>query len=331
MPVAIDNQYDNDITIVGPTTDPGDDIYAQQDPPADTGWVAAAITAAPVMMASGNQATGKWALPADEMDIAESYTVYRNRHLATVEAYDGSTLLTITGHGITADSLVYARGGNMPGNVIAGKQYYLRAGDADTFELAATAGGAALSLGSLTGTLVMFITAASKRTSSDENIGPIVPDNTVSQLAAVVADTNELQADWTDGGRLDVILDAVKVDTDAIKLKTNLIGTSVAPLSSGGNGVEYATVGSTKEVGITCSADISAKTLVVVFEMQGGTDVATVTDGSLTKESALVTFSLPAASTTSERTLHYSVRDTTTSEEYAGGLLFVTQEAAVDA
>lgn len=34
-------------------------------------------------------------------------------------------------------------------------------------------------------------------------------DNNSTQLAAIVADTNELQTDWTDGGRLDLLLDDV--------------------------------------------------------------------------------------------------------------------------
>jgi len=44
-------------------------------------------------------------------------------------------------------------------------------------------------------------------------------DSNSTQLAAIVADTNELQGDWVDGGRLDLILDAVLVDTN--DLQTN--------------------------------------------------------------------------------------------------------------
>jgi hypothetical protein len=39
-------------------------------------------------------------------------------------------------------------------------------------------------------------------------------DSNSTQLAAIVADTNELQGDWTNGGRLDLIVDAILVDTD---------------------------------------------------------------------------------------------------------------------
>jgi hypothetical protein len=35
-----------------------------------------------------------------------------------------------------------------------------------------------------------------------------------TEVAAILADTNELQGDWTDGGRLDLLLDAIKAKTD---------------------------------------------------------------------------------------------------------------------
>lgn len=39
---------------------------------------------------------------------------------------------------------------------------------------------------------------------------------TVTTIPAIVADTNELQTDWTNGGRLDLIIDAILVDTAEI-------------------------------------------------------------------------------------------------------------------
>lgn len=50
-------------------------------------------------------------------------------------------------------------------------------------------------------------TAANVRTEMDSNS---------TQLAAIVADTNELQTDWADGGRLDLIVDATLVDTNSL-------------------------------------------------------------------------------------------------------------------
>lgn len=37
-----------------------------------------------------------------------------------------------------------------------------------------------------------------------------------TEIAAVLADTNELQTDWTNGGRLDLLVDAIKAKTDAL-------------------------------------------------------------------------------------------------------------------
>ncbi len=47
-------------------------------------------------------------------------------------------------------------------------------------------------------------------------------DANSTQLAAIVADTNELQADWADGGRLDVILDARASQTSVDTVDTNV-------------------------------------------------------------------------------------------------------------
>lgn len=41
-------------------------------------------------------------------------------------------------------------------------------------------------------------------------------DSNSTQLASIVSDTNELQADWADGGRLDLIVDSILDDTDLI-------------------------------------------------------------------------------------------------------------------
>lgn len=51
-----------------------------------------------------------------------------------------------------------------------------------------------------------------------------------TEIAAVLADTNELQGDWANGGRLDLLLDAVKAVTDALPDSGAL--TSVATAAS---------------------------------------------------------------------------------------------------
>jgi hypothetical protein len=62
----------------------------------------------------------------------------------------------------------------------------------------------------LTATGFSTHTAADVRTEIDSNS---------TQLALIVADTNELQTDWVNGGRLDLIIDAILADTN--ELQTN--------------------------------------------------------------------------------------------------------------
>lgn len=51
--------------------------------------------------------------------------------------------------------------------------------------------------------------------------GDDIDVNFGASIASILADTNELQGDWTNGGRLDLLLDAVKVVTDAINSLDN--------------------------------------------------------------------------------------------------------------
>lgn len=39
---------------------------------------------------------------------------------------------------------------------------------------------------------------------------------TVVEKADILADTDELQTDWANGGRLDLLIDAIKAKTDTI-------------------------------------------------------------------------------------------------------------------
>ena len=52
-------------------------------------------------------------------------------------------------------------------------------------------------------------------------------DSNSTQLAAIVADTNELQTDWADGGRLDLILDELTTQCDTNEGKIDTIDTVV--------------------------------------------------------------------------------------------------------
>lgn len=87
----------------------------------------------------------------------------------------------------------------------------------------------------------------------------------------------------------------------------------------------YAAVGSTPAKTVECVADVSAMTLLVTFEtLADGTDIATVANGSITKSTNYATFNLPAATTTVERTLAFTVTNTANGEPQANGFLFVT-------
>lgn len=90
-------------------------------------------------------------------------------------------------------------------------------------------------------------------------------------------------------------------------------------------------VGSLARVRVTCNQDVSAKTLLLTVETLSKTDVASVADASITKETAYAFFYLTSAMTTSERTLRWSLVNTDTGEAMASGLMFVTYDAQGDA
>lgn len=46
-----------------------------------------------------------------------------------------------------------------------------------------------------------------------------------TEIAEILADTNELQTDWADGGRLDLLVDAIKVVTDDLTSAINVADT----------------------------------------------------------------------------------------------------------
>lgn len=66
-------------------------------------------------------------------------------------------------------------------------------------------------------------------------------DSNSTQLAAIVADTSELQTDLTDGGRLDLLIDGVKAKTDGLNftgtdVKATLDGEEVTPTAASKTG-----------------------------------------------------------------------------------------------
>lgn len=59
--------------------------------------------------------------------------------------------------------------------------------------------------------------AIATETAAIQAVTDLLPDaGALNDLAAILADTNELQADWTDGGRLDLLLDLVATTADLL-------------------------------------------------------------------------------------------------------------------
>lgn len=91
-----------------------------------------------------------------------------------------------------------------------------------------------------------------------------------SETATIVADTNELQTDWANGGRLDLILDARASQTtaDAIEADTQNIQSRIpASLSSGNMLCDVAAISGSTEAADNLEA--SAETIVVGAAVTG--------------------------------------------------------------
>lgn len=93
-------------------------------------------------------------------------------------------------------------------------------------------------------------------------------------IDAILADTNELQTDWTNGGRLDLLIDAIKAVTDALPDAGAL--TSIAQESTLGT-----------PTGASISADISA--IGTILGVPTDTDLATDIDNIATDVSSIST------------------------------------------
>ena len=61
-----------------------------------------------------------------------------------------------------------------------------------------------------------------------------VDDLLDTEVAAILADTNELQTDWVNGGRLDLLIDAIKAKTDQLAFSTaNRVDAQVFGMEAG--------------------------------------------------------------------------------------------------
>ena len=54
-----------------------------------------------------------------------------------------------------------------------------------------------------------------------------------ADVSAILADTNELQGDWTNGGRLDLIIDELTTNVDAVETDTQDLQTQVGTAGAG--------------------------------------------------------------------------------------------------
>lgn len=104
-------------------------------------------------------------------------------------------------------------------------------------------------------------------------------------------------------------------------------GTALAIDASGSIRVQ---VGSTSIVSITCNQTVTSLSLSFIVETQTKTDVATVTTGSITKSGTTASLTLTSAMTASERTLRWTMINTSNGEAVASGLMFVTYDAQGD-
>jgi hypothetical protein len=78
-----------------------------------------------------------------------------------------------------------------------------------------------------------------------------------ANITAILADTNELQTDWVNGGRLDLLLDAVKAKTDSLTFTvSNVLDVNVTYVG----GVAYAAVTGTADSGTTTTMVDAART-----------------------------------------------------------------------
>ena len=122
-------------------------------------------------------------------------------------------------------------------------------------------------------------------------------DSNSTQLAAIVADTNELQADWVNGGRLDTILDARASQTSVDDVPTNSelttalsgLATASALATVDGNVDDILT-----DTGTTIPAQISALNNISTAQVNAEVDSALADyDGPTNTE--MVARTLPAA------------------------------------
>jgi hypothetical protein len=79
-----------------------------------------------------------------------------------------------------------------------------------------------------------------------------------TEVAAILADTNELQTDWANGGRLDLLIDAIKAKTDNLPANTATVLGTPAGASLAADIATLVAAVITNAAGTDVSADVAA-------------------------------------------------------------------------
>jgi len=111
-----------------------------------------------------------------------------------------------------------------------------------------------------------------------------------TEIAAILADTNELQTDWVNGGRLDLLIDAIKVPTDKLvftvanQLDSNtLTQTADVHLSSNSLGDVWDHAGTITSLGVEVLLERLYEMVnnkMIVTEATGGVALRNLVDGA---------------------------------------------------
>lgn len=92
----------------------------------------------------------------------------------------------------------------------------------------------------------------------------------LANVLAILADTNELQADWVNGGRLDLLIDSIKIKTDNLPIDP-ADASDVAVIVNAAQSAIIADTGAT-ETAILAAIDVVPTTSEVVTAMQAVAD-----------------------------------------------------------
>lgn len=194
-------------------TESGDDVYAK---PLDgnfsgSNWPDDSVAAIEVSDTNVYEIT---------LDETKGYVLYLNGHSQSFTANAGTDVITANSHGLTDGATLRFKGGDLPAPLAQSTIYYLRDVTTHTFKVAATAGGAATDITDA-GSGTMTFTAPSKRSKAGDTKIGTVPAIRASQLTAE--------------GEFDTKL-------DAIKAKTDLIGTVSSGINRNGSYVDAGAV-----------------------------------------------------------------------------------------